>query len=51
MVNDNENELENEIDHKDRKRPWPKHGDKYTKYKMCSSVMVVICIKQHLSNI
>ena len=28
----------------------PRHGHKYTKYKMCPSVMMVICIKQHISN-
>ena len=32
-------------------RHRPRHGHKYTKYKMCLSIMVVICIKQHLSNI
>ena len=31
--------------------PKPGNGHKYTKYKMCLSVMKVICIKQHLSNI
>ena len=31
--------------------PKPGHGHKYTKYKMCLSVMKVVCIKQHLSNI
>ena len=35
----------------DINRPRPKHGYKYTKYKMCLSIMVAICIKQHLSNI
>ena len=32
---------------------WPRsrHGHKYTKYKMNQSVMMLICIKQHLSNI
>ena len=29
--------------------PW--HGHKYAKYKMCQSIMMVICIKQHLTNI
>ena len=29
--------------------PW--HGHKYTKYKKCSCVMVLICLKQHLNNI
>ena len=32
-------------------RPRPNHGPKYTKYKMCLSTMVAICIKQDLSNI
>ena len=29
----------------------PRHGHRYTKYEMCLSIMMVICIKQHLSNI
>ena len=29
----------------------PIHGHKYTKYKMYLSIMMFICIKQHLSNI
>ena len=32
-------------------RPRPRHGHKYTIYKMCVGIMMVICIKQHLSNI
>ena len=32
-------------------RPRPRHGHKYTIYKMCLSLMMTICIKQHLSNI
>ena len=32
-------------------RPGPRHDHKYTKYKMCISIMMVTCIKQHLSNI
>ena len=43
MINDNENEAENE--------PRPRLGHKYTKYKMCLRIVMVICIKQHLSNI
>ena len=31
-------------------RPWSRDGHKYTKYKMCLSIVVTICIKQHLSN-
>ena len=33
----------------DINRPRPRHGHKYTKYKMCLNIMMVICIKQHLS--
>ena len=29
-------------------RPRSIHGHKYTQYKMCLSIMVVISIKQHL---
>ena len=32
-------------------RPRQRHGHKYTKYEMCLSVMMVIYIKQYLSNI
>ena len=32
-------------------RPRRIHGHKYTKYKICLDIMMVICIKQHLSNI
>ena len=32
-----------------RPRPW--HGHTYTEYKKCPSIMVLICIKQYLSNI
>ena len=38
----------------DINRPRLKHGHKYTKYDMnikCLSIIMVICIKQHLSNI
>ena len=35
----------------DINRPRPRHGHKYTKYKMYLSIMMVICIKQNLSNI
>ena len=48
MSNFNENEAENENrSHRyDRNTPRPRHGHKCTEYKM-----MVICIKQHLSNI
>ena len=32
-------------------RPRPRHGHKYTKYKISLNIMMVISIKQHLSNI
>ena len=35
----------------DMTRPSPRHGHKYTIYKMCLSLMMAISIKQHLSNI
>ena len=35
----------------DINRPRPTNGHKYTKYKMCLSVMMVICIKEHPNNI
>ena len=31
-------------------RPRPRHGHKHTKHKICLSIMMVISIKQHLSN-
>ena len=35
----------------DINRPRLRHGHKYTKYKICLTTMMVMCIKQHLSNI
>ena len=32
-------------------RPWCRHGHEYTKYKKCLGMMMLICIKQYLSNI
>ena len=32
-------------------RPRPRHGHKYSKYKKCLSMMMVMCIEEHLSNI
>ena len=29
-------------------RPNPRHGHEYANYKMCLSIVMVICIKQHL---
>ena len=53
----NENEDENEkyitqIRHRQTiNRPRSKHGRKYSKDKMCPSMMMLICINEHLSNI
>ena len=35
----------------DINRPRLRHGEKYTKYKMYLSIMMVICIIKNLSNI
>ena len=35
----------------DINRPRPRHEHKYSKYKKCFTIMMVACIKQHLSNI
>ena len=54
MSNDNENEaakMKSRSQRYDISRPRPRHGQKNTKYKMCLNIMIVICIKQHLSNI
>ena len=53
MINDNENEAGNEkqITGYDLNRPRPRHGQKHTKYKICLSIMMIICIKQHISSI
>ena len=32
-------------------RPRPKHGHRYSKYRKCFRMMMLICIKQHPSNI
>ena len=42
--------LKNKSHRYDINRPRSRHGHKHTKYKMCLSIMMVICIKQHLSN-
>ena len=43
--------LKNRSDRYDMHRTRPRHGYEYTKYKMCLSIMLFICNKQHLSNI
>ena len=35
----------------DINRPKSRHRHKYSKYKKCLSMMILICIKQHLSSI
>ena len=34
----------------DIKRPTCRHGHKYSKYKKCLSMMILICVNQHLGN-
>ena len=53
MINYNENEDENEKrSHRyDKNKPWFRHEHKYSKYKNCLTIMMLICIKQHLNNI
>ena len=35
----------------DKNRPKNRHGQKKSKYKKCLSMMMLLCIKQQLSNI
>ena len=37
--------------HRYHKKPRSRNGHKYSKNKKCLSMMMLICIKQHLSNI
>ena len=37
--------MKNRLHRYDINRPRPRHGDKYTKYKMCLTTRMVICIK------
>ena len=48
MINDNGNKAEHRYD---INKPRPRHGHRYTKYKIYLSIIMVICIKQHLRNI
>ena len=43
--------MKNRLQRCDINSPRPRHGQKYTKYKLCVIVAIVICIKQYLSNI
>ena len=49
IIDYDENEGENEKYDINGTRPG--HGCEYIKYKMCLSMMTVVCSKQHLSNI
>ena len=44
-------EMKNRSQRYDINRTRPTHDYKYTKYKMCLSMTMVICSKQHLRNI
>ena len=35
----------------DINRPWSRHEHKFSKYKECLTMIMLICIKEHLSNI
>ena len=52
MINDNENEAENQ-DHMDTTETDLGLDIRHrcTKYKMCLSIMMMVSIKQHVSNI
>ena len=43
--------MKNRSQRYDIDRPRPRHGHIYTKYKMCFSIVMVIYVKQHQSNI
>ena len=43
--------MKNRSSRYDINRPRCRHGYKYTKCEICLDIMMVICIKQHLSNI
>ena len=43
--------MENRSHRYDINRPGPRHGQKYSKCNKCLSIIMLICIKQQLSNI
>ena len=44
--------MKNRLDHRyDINKARARHGNEYTNYKMCLSMMMVMCNKQHLNNI
>ena len=51
MINGNENEAEKKNRSQRYDINWSRPRQRYTKFKMCLSIIMVICIKQHLSNI
>ena len=42
--------MKNRLNRYDINRPRLRHGYKYVKYKMCLIIIMVVCIKQNLSN-
>ena len=42
--------MKNRLHRYDINRPRPRHRYEYTKYKMCFSIVMAVCTKQHLSN-
>ena len=46
MINDKE--MKNRSQRQNINRPRRRHGQKYTKYELYLSVMMIICIKQYL---
>ena len=49
--NENEDKMKNRSHRYDKNRPKSRHGQKYSKSKNCLTIMMLICIKQQLSNI
>ena len=49
-INLNENKNEKQSHRYDINRPKSRHGHRYSKQKKCLSMIILICIKQHLSN-
>ena len=47
---ENEGESEKRSHRYDINTPRPRHGHKYSKYKKCLNLMMLIYIKQHLRN-
>ena len=43
--------MKNRSHRHDINRPRPRHGHRKSKYRKCLSMMILIYIKQHLSNI